>query len=58
MADLSEIPSTASQTRPIWKRPWFIVVAAIVVLNAITMSIGRWQRSRLQAPSGRLPNRV
>ena len=46
MPDLSESPSTASQSRPIWRRPWFIIIAAIVVLNAITMSIGRWQRSR------------
>ena len=46
MADLNESPSTPPRPRPLWLRPWFIVVAAIVVLNIITMSIGRLRRSR------------
>ena len=44
MPDLAASSPKSPDSRPVWRRPLFIIIAAIVVLNIVTMSAGRRRR--------------
>ena len=43
----ADSPLALPEGRPLWRRPWFIVVVALVMLNIVSMV---WGRRHLHRP--------